>query len=32
MKEEKTLEAIVKRRQGECYIGIVGPVTSTWNC
>ena len=24
MKEEKTLEAIVKRCQGECYIGIVG--------
>ena len=28
MKEEKTLEAIVKRCQGECYIGIVGPVRS----
>ena len=26
MKEEKTLEAIVKRCQGECYIGIVGAV------
>jgi hypothetical protein len=24
MKEEKTLEAIVKRCQGECYIEIVG--------
>ena len=32
MKDDKTLEAIVKRCQGECYIGIVGPVTSTGNC
>ena len=32
MKEDKTLEAIVKRCQGECYIGIVGPLTSTGNC
>ena len=24
MKEEKTLEAIVKRCQGECYIEMVG--------
>ena len=31
MKEEKTLEAIVKRCQGECYIGIVGPVRATGN-
>ena len=30
MKEEKTLEAIVKRCQGECYIGIVGAVTKKW--
>ena len=29
MKDDKTLEAIVKRCQGECYIGIVGPVSST---
>ena len=29
MKEEKTLEAIVKRCQGECYIGIVGPMRSS---
>ena len=28
MKDDKTLEAIVKRCQGECYIGIVGPVRS----
>lgn len=26
MKDDKTLEAIVKRCQGECYIGIVGAV------
>ena len=26
MKDDKTLEAIVKRCQGECYIGIVGVV------
>ena len=32
MKDDKTLEAIVKRCQGECYIGIVGPLTSTGNC
>ena len=31
MKDDKTLEAIVKRCQGECYIGIVGPVSSTGN-
>ena len=31
MKEEKTLEAIVKRCQGECYIGIVGAVRPTGN-
>lgn len=32
MKEEKTLEAIVKRCQGECYIGIVGAVRITGKC
>ena len=32
MANEKMLEAIVKRCQGEFYIGIVGPVTSTGNC
>ena len=26
MKDDKTLESIVKRCQGECYIWIVGPV------
>ena len=30
MKDDKTLEAIVKRCQGECYIGIVGPVPKIW--
>ena len=29
MKEEPTLEAIVKRCQGECYIGIAGAVRIT---
>lgn len=29
MKDDKTLEAIVKRCQGECYIGIVGAVRAT---
>ena len=32
MANDKMLEAIVKRCQGEFYIGIVGPVTSTGNC
>ena len=32
MKDDKTLEAIVKRLEGEFYIGVVGPVTSTGNC
>ena len=30
MKEEKTLKDIVKRCQGECYIGIVGAVRANW--
>ena len=28
MKEDKRLDAIVKRSQGECYIGIVCPMSS----